>query len=459
MWIFIGEYSFFVYEGKSKKDLKKILKEFEGRESIEAVELRHEWKGSLENLEEYILKNSEVLLKYPFFSNKVKQNNTTIQDYIANYLKRVREMAKGIADKVRVTVRVEKPKDGVLIETYKGEPTKLTEEGIKHLTNLIIYRELLISYNLIQEKIKEEIKGTPKIKSIETIPGNSLFINFQNINKEVIKNSKTKLIFNPPEKLTVFQKATLLSLYYAILSCIKEGKNQVSPNMFSFTLTNLMEVVGIPKRDWGDVKRGYSHEKKEEVLWLLTNVINKPLLSISVKSIDTETQKELKELLKDFNKDFNEESDFLYFNPFGVIYNVLTTKEKDKIVIKDAIIKIFIDNSINVEAIKTFKTKVFRSKLDDPHYRLLAIWLDTGSRLGEKVKTTPQDLLKIAEIEIDYRHPERVKKKLGSMLARAKGEEIIKDYEIEKYSRRNFKDWLESKCIIFFSQKGGDKKK
>jgi hypothetical protein len=409
--------------------------------------LNYEWEGSLESLEEYIIENSEILLKYNSFRQAVKQENITAKEYIINDIKKFKELAEESANKVVALLRGEELGDEIIdisLLSYKGK-------GVKEIADSILFTYLLLLYNFIQDKIREEIKETPKVKSIDAIPGNSVFINLQNIDKDVIKNSKTKLIFKPPEKLTVFQKATLLSLYYAILYCIKEGINQISPNIFSFTLSNLMEVIGIPKREWGNIKRGYSHELKEEVLWLLTNVISKPYLSVNVKELDTETRKGLRELFKDFY----EESDLLYFNPFGVIYNVLTTKEKNKIIIKDAIIKIFIDNSLNIEAIKTFKSKVFKSKLDDPHYRLLAIWLDTGSRFGEKAITTPKDLFKVAEIEIDYKHPERVIKKLGRMLARAKREEIIKNYEIEKYSRRNFKDWLESKCTILFNQKGG----
>ena len=144
-------------------------------------------------------------------------------------------MAEDMADKITALFRTKNLNEGI-IDVF-DEPVKITPEGISELTNLIKFRYLLVFYNLIQEKIREEIKETPKVRSIEAIPGNSVFINLQNLDKEVIKNSKTKLIFKPPEKLTVFQKATLLSLYYAILYFIKERINQVSPNIFSFTLS------------------------------------------------------------------------------------------------------------------------------------------------------------------------------------------------------------------------------
>jgi hypothetical protein len=442
-WALIGEN--FLSVVFSEEGLKKTLKELEGKENFEVVELKHEWNGSLESLEEYVLNNSEILLKYPSFSQAVKQENITIKDYVANYLKRVREMTEDMADKITALFRTKNLNEGI-IDVF-DEPVKITPEGISELTNLIKFKYLLIFYNLIQEKIKEEIKRTPKIKNIDKLPANSIFTNLQNLNKEIIKESKTKVVFKV-EGLNTSQVAIMLSLYYAILYCISEGINQEDSRTFSFNLDNLMEIIGLPKRRWGDKGRGYSNEQKEEVLWLLGNVIGQPLRG-EIRSMNEEGRETIKKLL---GTDVSN-NDILFFNPFAVFYSILYDGERGYI--KNANIKVVLHPLFSPYEIYSFKTNIFKSELDDPHYRIFAIWLANGKRLGEKTKTTPEEVFSIAEIDIDYKHPDRMKEKFKKLLDRAKKEEIIEDYKVEGHSERNFKDWLESKYIIFFNQRRG----
>jgi len=418
---------------------KEILRGY-SEQDIVGVELKHTWNKSIEELEKVVLENADFLLSYPFFQKIITKGNfSNIKDYIKQEIERIKKSRKQ-GETTISRVETKKP-DGTPV-VYESKP--IPNEKIIELE---LFIKLWIYYNLIQEKIKKEIKRTPKIKNIDKLPANSIFTNLQNLNKEIIKESKTKVVFKV-EGLKTSQVAIMLSLYYAILYCISEGINQEDSRTFSFNLDNLMEIIGLPKRRWGDKGRGYSNEQKEEVLWLLGNVIGQPLRG-EIRSINEEGREIIKKLL---GTDVSN-NDILFFNPFAVFYSILYDGERGYI--KNANIKVVLHPLFSPYEIYSFKTNIFKSELDDPHYRIFAIWLANGKRLGKKTKTTPEEVFSIAEIDIDYKHPDRMKEKFKKLLDRAKKEEIIEDYKIEKYSGRNFKDWLESKCTIFFNQRRG----
>jgi len=421
---------------------KEILRGY-SEQDIVGVELKHTWNKSIEELEKVVLENADFLLSYPFFQKIITKGNfSNIKDYIKQEIERIKKSRKQ-GETTISRVETKKP-DGTPV-VYESKP--IPNEKIIELE---LFIKLWIYYNLIQEKIKKEIKRTPKIKNIDKLPANSIFTNLQNLNKEIIKESKTKVVFKV-EGLKTSQVAIMLSLYYAILYCISEGINQEDSRTFSFNLDNLMEIIGLPKRRWGDKGRGYSNEQKEEVLWLLGNVIGQPLRG-EIRSINEEGREIIKKLL---GTDVSN-NDILFFNPFAVFYSILYDGERGYI--KNANIKVVLHPLFSPYEIYSFKTNIFKSKLDDPHYRIFAIWLANGKRLGEKTKTTPEEVFSIAEIDIDYKHPDRMKEKFKKLLDRAKKEEIIEDYKIEKYSGSNFKEWLESKYIIFFNQRREQKK-
>ena len=451
-WALIGE-DFFIAIS-NEEELKKALKEVEGKKNFEVVELKHGWNRGLESLEKNVLNNSEILLKYPFFNKRVKQENITIQEYVLNYLKKKLEIIEDTANKIKASIAVKLKKfNGEIIEIPE-KSVEIKPEAIRELIDFFKFRHLLVFYNLIQEKAQEEIKRTPKIKGISRFPANSIFTNLQNLNKEIIKESKTKVVFRA-EGLNTSQVAIMLSLYYAILYCISEGINQEDNRTFSFNLDNLMEIIGLPKRRWGkkeNKNRGYSNEQKEEVLWLLGNVIGQPLRG-EIKSMNEEGRETIKKLL---GTDVSN-SDILFFNPFAVFYSVLYDGERGYT--KNANIKVVLHPLFSPHGIYTFKTNIFKSKLDDPHYRIFAIWLANGKRLGKKIRTSPEEVFRVAEIDIDYVHPNRTRERFKKLLERAKKEGIIEDYKVEGRYEDSFKDWLRSQYIIFFNKEGGDKKK
>ena len=421
---------------------KEILRGY-SEQDIVGVELKHTWNKSIEELEKVVLENADFLLSYPFFQKIITKGNfSNIKDYIKQEIERIKKSRKQ-GETTISRVETKKP-DGTPV-VYESKPIPN-----KKIIELELFIKLWIYYNLIQEKIKKEIKRTPKIKNIDKLPANSIFTNLQNLNKEIIKESKTKVVFKV-EGLKTSQVAIMLSLYYAILYCISEGINQEDSRTFSFNLDNLMEIIGLPKRRWGDKGRGYSNEQKEEVLWLLGNVIGQPLRG-EIRSINEEGREIIKKLL---GTDVSN-NDILFFNPFAVFYSILYDGERGYI--KNANIKVVLHPLFSPYEIYSFKTNIFKSELDDPHYRIFAIWLANGKRLGKKTKTTPEEVFSIAEIDIDYKHPDRMKEKFKKLLDRAKKEEIIEDYKIEKYSGSNFKEWLESKYIIFFNQRREQKK-
>lgn len=455
MWILIGEYSLFLYEGKSKKDLKKILKEFEGKESLEVVELKHEWRGSLESLEEYILKNSEVLLEYPFFRNKIKKNNTTIQDFITNDLKKAKKTAEKIAEKLKTTIKLDKFKEGI-IEFYKGAPPKHTQEEINHFVNFLRYRSLLIPYNLIQEKVQAEIKQTPKPEKVNGIPVNPFFINLQNQGDTIVESRRLNLIFHKTDvderaEYDAWRSAIKNSLQLLFFYYIGKGVNEVKRNIYSFNLEDLMENIGLPKRYWGSKSRGYSEELKRMVLDVIINDLGKPI-SVEVKKINERGKEELRRLLNVEAK----EGDLFIFNPYNVWYSILYDPKTG--IIKSANIKLGLNPDLNPDEIIIYETDVLRKELDDPHFRLFSIWLTNGKRLSDEITITPKKVLKIAKINIDEKNPKRTKEKFENLLNRAKEEGEIKDYAVKdirlggknEVKKLSLNEWLEVDYVIYF---------
>jgi len=456
VWILIGEYSFFLYEGKSKKDLKKILKELEGKENFEVVELKHEWNGSLESLEEYILKNSEVLLEYPFFRNKIKKNNTTIQDFITNELKKAKKNAEEIAEKLKTTIKLDKFIEGGVIEVYKGDPPKHTQEEINHFVNLLRYRSLLIPYNLIQEKVQAEIKQTPKPERVNGIPVNPFFINLQNQGDTIVESRRLNLIFHKTgveekSEYAVWRSAIKNSLQLLFFYYIGKGVNEVNRNIYSFNLEDLMENIGLPKRYWGGKSRGYSEEQKRMVLDVIINDLGKPI-SVEVKKINESGREELRRLLNVEAK----EGDLFIFTPYNVWYSILYDPKTG--IIKGANIKLGLNPDLNPNEIIIYETDILRKKLDDPHFRLFSIWITNGKRLCDEITVKPPKVLKVAKINIDEKNPKRTKEKFENLLERAKKEGEIKDYAVKdiKYGGKDavkklsLNEWLEVDYVIYF---------
>ena len=412
---------------KQKDEIDNFLKRLpEGeRKNYQVIKLKYFWNGNLEELEEFVLQNIDKLLSYPFIKSKFKFNNLKREvTFLRKYYKLVLGALK--------TGEIKTKTSGLEI------PEKKREE--------IREKILLLLYNLIQEAIRQKSKEIPKLGNVERLPANSIFLNLQNLNKEVIKGGKTKLLFKIPE-LNTMEKAILQSLYYSLFFFISEEKNKVNENTYMFRLTDLMEAIGIPKREWGKEKKsmGYSREQKNEVLNLIKLINIKPP-EAEVKKLSEEGREEIRKLLGIETK----EGDIFAFTPVLIGYDALYDNNRN---VKDANIIVSLRPGFNPSYIKTFKTNVFKSKLDDPHYRLLAIYLANGKRNG-KITIKVRELYKISEIDTDMRHPSRSKDKIIKLLERAKDEGIIKGYKTEE--AKTFSELLEKNITIFFEE---DKKK
>lgn len=268
----------------------------------------------------------------------------------------------------------------------------------------------------LDPSIGEEIfNSISRIKETPRLPINSLFIAVQLIGKkktvEFGKGNKRYYIsFGNYEPKTAREKALFMSIYYALVYYSVKHIDRI-------LLTDLMENIGYPR-----IKEeyGFREYQKEEVIETIWNVA-KTEIGVSGSNVP----KSIKSLFPEIEK-----RDIFKMNIFSLnIIKQYSASGK----LKNAVV-LFKPN-FNKNLIRFNRTsEVLGLPISEPEYKNLAIYVVYGRNLSDiHIKKTVRELLEIAKIDIDKRHPERTYNKLLFALRKIRADGYIKDFVFRPY--------------------------